>query len=114
MCPSAPFDRFDFAQDKFAQGKPFGFAQDRRSGHDVGSKKTAASTRQRRQLPQKGHHVQAQGAVTLPPVRLSLDFGEASTVSSGRGLSRAVEAPDVCRLASGRQPAPQAISQVRR
>jgi len=37
--PSAPFDRFDFAQDKFAQGKPFGFAQDRRSGHDVGSKK---------------------------------------------------------------------------
>ncbi|MEE8162713.1 MAG: hypothetical protein V3T92_01655, partial [Anaerolineae bacterium] len=107
--PSAPFDRFHFAQD-------------RRPGHDVGQQKTAASTRQRRQLPQEGHHVQAQGAVTLPPVRLSLDFGEASTASSGRGLSRAVEAPDVCRLAvrlgsgqaSGRQPAPQAISQVRR
>jgi hypothetical protein len=54
-----------------------------------GQRKTAASTRQRRQLPQEGYNVQAQGAVTPPP-------------------------PGVYRLARGRQPAPRVAPQVRR
>jgi hypothetical protein len=55
----------------------------------VRNKKTAASTRQRRLVSHVGNHVRTQGAVTPPP-------------------------PGVCRLTHGRQPAPQAISQVRR
>ncbi|MBM4464111.1 MAG: hypothetical protein FJ014_00840 [Chloroflexi bacterium] len=63
----------------------------------MGNKKTAAGTRQRRQLPQEGHHVQTQGAVTSPPPGLSL-----------------AEASGVCKPACGRQPAPQAAPQMRR
>jgi hypothetical protein len=60
-------------------------------------RKTATGTRQWRQSPQEGHHVQAQDAVTSPPPGLNL-----------------AEAPGVCKLACGRQPAPQATPQVRR